>query len=563
MKLGQILEFAVPYRGAFALGLGLLLLQTGFTLLAPWLLGALAEGVLDRAAAAAQAVGTAGLAMGLICLLAVRAAVSYLSGVILSSTFERMTADLRTRLYAHLQALPLTYFKSSAAGEQIAVLTRDVDDVGDYLTEDVIGLVPSLLVLVGATAVMIALDPSLALPLVLGVPFFVILSKLLTRRLRPMSRAARDRYGAVVSLAEENFGILPAIKAFTREEAERERFRDRMRVLRDQNLALVRLETAVSPVVQWGAASAIVVVLWASQDRVASGALDIGGLVSLLLYAGMLAAPLSSLASIWGRTQSVQGALERLQNVLDERPEQLDEGIAPEHIQGDIRFEAVSFSHPGRNGTLRDLSLHIPAGKVTALTGANGAGKSTMVDLLLRFLTPDAGRITLDGRDCQSLTLRALRTAIGVVPQQTLLFEGTIRENIAFGHVEAEDAAIARAAAQAQAAGFIAELPAGYDTPIGPRGVRLSGGQRQRIALARALLKNPPIVILDEPTAMFDPEGEAAFVSAARKALAGRTVILITHRPASLALADRVVQLDQGRIIETHKRGADPMDSTA
>ena len=272
---------------------------------------------------------------------------------------------------------------------------------------------------------------------------------------------------------------------------------------------------------------------------------------SFLFYAALLTQPASQLALIYGQIQTARGALARLQSVLREDPEP---GYAAsgmmQSAKGEIEFKQVCFAYPDRHNTLDNLNLHIAAGETVALIGQNGAGKSTIISLLLRFYDPVSGVITLDGRDITTIQLQELRKRIGLVPQRPLLFNGTIRENVAFGFENADESRIEAAVRLSQAHDFIRALPNGFDTVIGDHGIKLSGGQRQRIALARALIKDPQILILDEATSMYDLEGESAFVEASITALAGRTVILVTHRPGSLALADRVITLENGTCCE-------------
>lgn len=544
MRLTRILRFGTPYRASLALALAFQLIETGAALSIPWVGGKLAGGLIGSGD-----IGIAPIALVLIGLFALRTALRIASGITIMATAERILADLRTRLYTHFQSLPVRYFQNQRPGDQIAVLTRDVDNIADYLTTSLIGLVPTVLTLIGALILMLRLDPALAWPLALAVPVFVLVTKLAYRRMRPLSRDLRDSYGAGVSLAEENLAILPAIKTFSQETREAARYTHLIHRQRDLGIRVGRMQVAIGPALRFVAAAAVIVLLWLAGDRLRSGDLPVAELVSLLLYAGLLTEPISGLAGFWGRTEGARGALERFDSVLDEPAEDMTTGLLPDTAAGEIRFEDVSFAHSGRQGPLEGVNLTVPAGRVLALTGENGAGKSTLVDLILRFNEPDAGRVLLDGTDLRDLNLTALRGLIGVVPQQTLLFDGTLRDNIVFGRQDVSEAALARAADLARAEEFIRGLPDGLDTTVGSRGVRLSGGQRQRIALARALVKDPPILILDEPTAMFDPEGEAAFVASARGALAGRTVILITHRPASLALADVTVRLAAGRIV--------------
>jgi subfamily B ATP-binding cassette protein MsbA len=292
-------------------------------------------------------------------------------------------------------------------------------------------------------------------------------------------------------------------------------------------------------------------VLWLASGAITGGKLAPAELVSFLLYAQLLTRPVSGLADLYGQTQTVRSSMLRVAHVLDQPPEPAAHaGATLPPLKGAIAFEGVSFRYPGRPPALQHVDLAIAAGETIAIVGPNGAGKSTLAHLLMRLHDPAIGRITIDGIDIATASLDSLRRQIGVVPQHVLLFNASVRDNIAYGRPDPTGKQIEAAARAARAHDFIMELLQGYDTPIGDRGVRLSGGQQQRVALARALLKDPPILILDEATAMFDPQGEIEFLEAARDALTGHTVLLIMHRPASLAVADRIVRMDGGRVVD-------------
>jgi len=551
--LRPLLAYAVPYRAELALSGCLMLVESATALAVPWLGGRVAEALLRSNGGATSS--AAAVLAALLIVFGVQALLKFGNGYLLGGTAEKIIADLKVRVYDHLQALPLSFFQQRRQGDTLALLTHDVYTVSGFITGTALAVVPLLFTVAGAAFFMFRLQPGLALLAMMLIPLFYLLLKIFGRHIRPLAQQLQEEYATAIAIAEENLGMLPAIKTFTREEHESARHRkqiDRVRRLTTRQLKIV---AALGPGVQFVAAAGIVLMLWLASGEIAGGKLATAELVSFLLYAQLLTRPVAGLADVYGQTQTTRGAMTRLLHALDETPEPpVHVGTMLPPINGAIAFEGVRFGYPGRSPALESVDLCIAAGETLAIVGPNGAGKSTLAHLLMRLHQPSGGRITIDGIDIATVSLESLRRQIGIVPQHVLLFNASARDNIAYGRPEPTSQQIENAARAARAHDFIVALPAGYDTVIGDRGVRLSGGQQQRLALARALLKNPPILILDEATAMFDPQGEAEFLEQCRDVFAQRTVLLITHRPASLAVADRIVRMEGGRFVDAREK---------
>ena len=477
----------------------------------------------------------------------------YLYALLWRNLAQTVQHELRLEAYAHLQRLEMGFFESSSSGSLLAILNDDINQLERFLdhgANEVLQLITTVLAVGGA---MVWLSPAVAGVSFLPIPLILWGSLHFQKRLQPRYREVRERSGDLASRLANNLGGMLTIKSYAAEQWESERLCEQSRAYQTSNSRAIRLSAAFIPLIRFAILFAFLAILVIGGLQAWRGAIDVGTYSFLVFITQRLLWPLTSL----GRTlDDYQRAMASTQRVLDlvDTPIAIPSGDRPlprQSVRGQIRFEGVSFGYSGRDLLLRDFDLEIPAGSTLGIVGATGSGKSTIVKLLLRLYELNSGTIRLDGQPVQALELGDLRKAIGLVSQEVFLFHGTAAENIAYGSFEASRSAIERAAQLAEASRFIEALPQGYDTVVGERGQRLSGGQRQRIALARAILKNPPVLILDEATAAVDNETEAAIQRSLDRITAERTTLVIAHRLSTVRHADRIVVMDQGRIVES------------
>jgi len=480
------------------------------------------------------------------------------SGQLGAQLQEYVTRDLRNALYAHLQRLPLGFFVRVKTGDILARVLNDTQQTKQVITQVVTQSLLSIATVVVTIAGLIAISWRLTLLALVVAPILIGLLQPLLRKLRKGHRRLSNQYGEMTAVVQEAVSGIRLVKSFGGEAYEEGRFREGSGRYARGMVRVTRIAALAQPITETVGTAIAVAILWFGARAVFAGTLDGANLIAFLILVMRMLQPLKQLSQVPTVAQQSLAAAERIFEVLDSPTEaSLDRGkIATATFDRALEFERVSFAYADEP-VLVDVSLVAPKGQVIALVGASGAGKSTLVDLIPRFYEPTAGRILLDGVDTREIALPALRSLIGIVSQDTVLFNDTVRSNLAYGAAaKYTDHQIAAAARAANADRFIAELPAGYDTILGERGTRLSGGQRQRLSIARALLVDPPILILDEATSALDTESERLVQEAIDRLLEGRTVFVIAHRLSTIAHADQILVLDRGRVVEHGTHGA-------
>jgi subfamily B ATP-binding cassette protein MsbA len=539
-----------PYKRQLALAGVLLLFGTAIGLAFPLVVRELLDAAFLRDDASLLDL----IALGLIGLFAVQAVNNFFQSYLFAATSERVVADLRRDLFRSLVFQPPGFFDARRVGELTSRISSDTGLVQGVLRFGVPELARQGVFLIGALILVTITHPRLALVTLIAVPFAALVGWFFGKRVRRLTVGIQDRLAGAVARADQVFTQIQTVQAFTREEWEDERFTREVMEVRDEGLKRALARAGLTGAVTFAAFGGIVLVLWEGGRLVLAGALTPGTLVAFLLYAVTIAGAIASLAGFWGNLQEAAGAAERIFQLI-RHPRELADPEMPAvllpPVRGEIAFHGVTFRYgPELPRVLKGIHAEVGKGERVALVGTSGAGKSTLASLIPRFYEVEEGRVTLDGVDVRELGLQALRNQIGIVPQEPMLFAGTIKENLAYGRPGATDEEMQEAATQAHAHDFIQSFPQGYDQVVGERGVTLSAGQRQRIAIARVMLRKPAVLILDEASSSLDAESESLVQDALDCLMAGRTTVVIAHRLSTVIRADRILVLDEGVIVD-------------
>ena len=478
---------------------------------------------------------------------------SAIRGVLLERAGQQLTYDLRLRLYRSLQAQSLQFYSNRRTGDLLSRLTTDVESVQDVLVKGTDSILANALRLIGVASIFIYLQPTLGLLTLVPMLLVGIFLRRYNRRVRPVYRAAREQLGLMSAKLADNLGGMRVVQSFAQERREDAALGTLGKYLYDQQVDAVKLRNRIFPFIRWIANFGNVIMLGGGVWFIMQGQFTIGGLLAYRGYGRYFYGPIDDLVNINDLIQRAAAAGRRIFEVLD-TPVSIadapDSTPLPTPLRGTVRFEDVSFGYDPARPVLRGINLTIRAGERVAILGPSGAGKSTLLTLVARFYDPTAGRVLVDDHDLRHVTLPSLRSQIAQVQQETFLFTASALENLRYGYPDATQAEVVAATQAANAHAFLSALPQGYDTLVGERGVRLSGGQRQRLAVARALLVEAPLLLLDEPTSAVEPESEALIIQALERLMEGRTTLIVSHRLSLARSADRVVIVADGQIVE-------------
>ena len=549
----RLIIYIRPYKLRLIAALICMVLAAGANLVVPWII----KDVIDKVFSNKDMVMLNIITVGILITFFLRGIFFYSQTYLMSYIGQRVIIDIREAVYRQLQRLSLSYFDKRQTGTIMSTVTNDVAALQTALVESLVEMVTEAMILVGSLASMFFLHWKLTILTLFTMPLVLQAINVFGRKLRNAGRILQERTADITAVLQETIAGIRVVKSFAREEYEIDRFSQQNYKNFRAQMKTSQLMAALTPVIEVLAAIGVVFIIWYGGMEVIDGTITSGALIAFLIYVVNLANPVKRLSRVYGNIQRALAAAERVFEVIDTEPEirEAPGAVDLPVVKGYVAFEQVTFAYTPGQPALQNLTLTVKPGEMVAIVGPSGAGKTTIANLLPRFYETNEGRILVDGHDIRTVTLQSLREQIGIVPQETVLFNGTIYDNILYGRLNATEADVIAAAKAANAHEFIVKLTDKYQEQIGERGAKLSGGQRQRIAIARAILKNPRILILDEATSALDTESEKLVQQALDKLMVGRTSFVIAHRLSTVQRADTIVVLDKGRIIEQGTHG--------
>jgi subfamily B ATP-binding cassette protein MsbA len=545
---GRLFAYLKPYRGRMTFAILALLISSGFGLAFPLVIVRL----LDSVTKANDYSLLNTLALLLVGIFLLQAAFSALQSYLLAYIGEHIVYDLRSSLYSHLQKLSLDFYAVRRVGDVVSRLSSDVTQMRSMLTTNLTSLLSQVLTLIVSIVIVLTLNTRFTLFILALVPVIILIAFTFGRRIQKGSTRVQDQLADSTIVAEEGLQGIRVVKSFGREAYETQRYDTALEKTFRASLQMAGYNALFGALMMFLGFGSIAAIMWYGGREVIAGRLTLAMITGFLMYGISIASSLGGLGGLYAQLRAAIGGVQRVFEILNTEPGVQDLPGASElpSVRGQITFKDVSFTYDGKAPVLQSVSLEVKAGEILALVGPSGAGKSTIFNLIPRFYDPSAGRIRIDGQDLRTVTQHSLRAQIGIVPQETMLFGGTIRENIRYGRLDATEEELIAAAQAANAHEFIMGFPQQYETLVGERGMNLSGGQRQRIAIARAILKDPAILLLDEATSSLDNESEELVQEALNRLMQNRTTVIIAHRLSTIKVAQRIAVLDRGRIIE-------------
>lgn len=549
----RLLAYIKPYTRRLALAVVCIIMAAGANLYLPWII----KDMIDDVLMSKDMVMLNLIAAGILVVMFTRGVFYYGQSYLVSYVGQRVIIDVRSVLFRKFQRMPMSYYDKQQTGTVMSYITNDVAVMQSAIVDNLIELVTEGSILIGSLAMMIYLDWKLSLLTLMTIPLVGFAMKIFGRKLKRSSTVIQERVAEITSLLQESISAIRVVKSFVRESYEIKRFEEQNWRNFQAAMKNVKLSSLLTPTVEFLAAIAVTFIVWFGGYEVVNEVITAGELVAFLTYAVNLANPVKRLSRVYAAIQKAMAAADRVFAVMD-----LDEKITDvpgakplPPIKGKVEFKDITFSYKEGQPALQHISLKAEPGQMIALVGPSGSGKSTIANLIPRFYDVDSGVITIDDHDIRQVTADSLREQIGLVPQETMLFSTSVMENIRYGRLEATDEEVIEAAKAANAEEFIKELPEGYDTKLGERGLNLSGGQRQRLAIARAILKNPRVLILDEATSALDTESEKIVQDALDNLMVGRTSFVIAHRLSTIFNADQIFVVENGHLREhgTHE----------